>query len=149
MSRSAFVALMVGLPLVAALAVAEIKVDVAELGDTEGMEIEGNVTNVLGNKFVMEDSTGSIIVDTGPNWNHSLDLETGVAVSVVGEIGRDGEFDAFRIAYADGRVQKFREPGGPAPWAGPPPWVEPEGLSKRRGDNGPPHWGDDRKERTR
>lgn len=84
----------------------------------DGTTIQGRVTDVFGNKFVLEDQSGRTLVETGPEWNNGIDVRRGEQVKVVGEPGRGG-FDAFRITREDGREITIRSPGGPHLRAGP------------------------------
>ncbi|MBP0012528.1 MAG: DNA-binding protein [Roseofilum sp. SBFL] len=55
------------------------------------------------NEFILQDSTGTIVVDAGPRWSQDLNLNIGDTIAVTGEFD-DGEFDAFSLTYADGTV---------------------------------------------
>jgi hypothetical protein len=92
---------------------------IGALGQDGLIEIEGAVTEVLGNRFVLRDDTGAILVTNGPSWHHSLDIRPGETLRVAGE-PEDGEFDAFRIYRADGEMIEIRPVDGPPPWAGGP-----------------------------
>jgi len=131
--------------LVAALAfvgfgaVASAQVPIARV-DADGMRIAGTVAGVYGSYFVLEDDSGSILVETGPNRLDGVGLEQGDRVEVVGEPD-EGSFDAFVIVREGGERVEIRSPDGPPPWAGPPAWAR-EAMAERRGD-GPPRWADD------
>ncbi|PPS42725.1 DNA-binding protein [Chroococcidiopsis sp. TS-821] len=85
-----------------------------------GITISGRVTSVVGNDFILEDDSGQIVVDAGPRWWQEIDVSPGEQVTVNGELGRGGEFDAFSITRADGTVIQIRPAQGPPPWAGGP-----------------------------
>ncbi|OKH24636.1 DNA-binding protein [Chroogloeocystis siderophila] len=83
-----------------------------------GTTISGRVTSVVGNDFILEDESGQIIVDAGPRWWQQINISPGEQVTVNGELGRGGEFDAFSITRANGTVIQIRPAQGPPPWAG-------------------------------
>ncbi|PIG90671.1 DNA-binding protein [Gloeocapsopsis sp. IPPAS B-1203] len=85
-----------------------------------GTTISGRVGNIVGNDFILEDDSGQIIVDAGPRWWQQINLSPGEEVTVNGELGRGGEFDAFSITRANGTVIQIRPAQGPPPWAGGP-----------------------------
>ncbi len=87
---------------------------------SEGITVSGEITSVVGNDFVLNDSTGEIIVDAGPRWWQEINLAPGEEVTVTGELGRGGELDAYSITRGDGSTIEIRSPGGPPPWAGGP-----------------------------
>jgi hypothetical protein len=82
--------------------------------------VSGKVIRAVGNDFILEDSTGQIIVDAGPRWWQEINLQPGEQIKVTGELGRSGELDAFAIVRADGSVINIRSAEGPPPWAGGP-----------------------------
>lgn len=69
-----------------------------------GTTISGRVTSIVGNNFILEDHSGQIIVDAGLRWLRQINLSPGEQITVNGELGRGGEFDAFAIARANGFV---------------------------------------------
>lgn len=97
------------------VALAETRIE--DLKNRQGITISGEIKSVVGNNFILNDSTGEIIVDAGPRWWHQLDLTPGESVTVVGEID-EGEFDAFSITRENGAVINIRPPQGPPPWSG-------------------------------
>jgi uncharacterized protein YdeI (BOF family) len=107
----------ISIPLVSITTLANTQI--GDLENREGMTISGEIENVVGNNFVLNDGTGEVVVDAGPVWWQQLDLTTGESVSVVGEMD-NGEFDAFSITRENGEVIDIREPQGPPPWAGGP-----------------------------
>jgi uncharacterized protein YdeI (BOF family) len=90
---------------------------IADLSGGGGTEIAGTVTHVFGNRFVVEDATGSVLVETGPHWFHDIAMTVGEDVRVVGEPER-GSLDAFRIVRTGGEAIEIRPADGPPPWAG-------------------------------
>lgn len=130
------------LAVLTAGAIGTVAADV-QIGDLspEGTRITGTVTDVFGNKFVLEDETGRVLVEAGPWFHHRLDIAQGEQLAVLGEM-KQGGFDAFSIVRADGQVVEIQAPLGPPPWAGPPPWVQVRvGPPDRDGPRaGPPAW---------
>lgn len=101
--------------------IARAQVSIEELQRSgAGVTVSGEVVSVVGNDFVLDDGTGQIIVDAGPNWWHQIDVSQGEEVTVTGELGRGGELDAYSITRSDGSIIEIRSPGGPPPWAGGP-----------------------------
>ncbi|MBE9167212.1 NirD/YgiW/YdeI family stress tolerance protein [Pleurocapsales cyanobacterium LEGE 06147] len=101
--------------------IARAQVSIEELQRSgAGVTISGEVVSVVGNDFVLDDGTGQIIVDAGPNWWHQIDVSQGEEVTVTGELGRGGELDAYSITRSDGSTIEIRSPGGPPPWVGGP-----------------------------
>lgn len=111
--------LFAALAMVSVPAIAAAQVDIGSIGNQDGLTIEGTVADVFGNKFVLEDETGRVLVETGPSWFHNIAVTQGERLTVVGEPDGDG-FDAFRITRQDGTEIVVRDPNGPAPWAGGP-----------------------------
>ncbi len=101
-------------------ALAQSQTQIRELQRTNSNVISGRIESVVGNNFTLNDGSGQIIVDAGPRWWQQHNLAVGEQVSVRGELGRSGEFDAFSITRANGSVIEIRSPEGPPPWAGEP-----------------------------
>ncbi|BBK35587.1 hypothetical protein STAQ_06650 [Allostella sp. ATCC 35155] len=117
------------------LAVAGAAVAQTPIGDVlspEGIRIAGTVTDVFGNKFVLEDTSGKVLVESGPEWHRRLDIQPGEKLTVTGRPD-GGSFEAFAITRADGSRIEIRPAGGPPPWAGPRDGRGP------RDDRGPRH----------
>jgi uncharacterized protein YdeI (BOF family) len=90
---------------------------IKDIQKLEGITISGEVTNVVGNDFILDDGTGQVIVDAGPRWWKEINLTPGERVTVTGEMD-EGEFDAFSIQRQDGSIIQIRSPDGPPPWSG-------------------------------
>lgn len=82
-----------------------------------GVTIEGTVTDVFGNRFVLQDASGRTLVHGGPERHMRLDIRPGERLTVIGRPERGG-FDAFTIRRENGREIVIRGDGGPPPWAG-------------------------------
>jgi hypothetical protein len=68
---------------------------------------------------VLQDTSGRVLVESGPAWFHQIDVRRGETVAVTGRPDGDS-FDAFIIRHADGEEQVIRPAYGPPPWAGGP-----------------------------
>jgi uncharacterized protein YdeI (BOF family) len=88
--------------------------------------LTGKITQIIeGNEFILDDSTGTILVDGGPPWFHKVDLSTGQAVTITGEVdlGKPGsdstktEIDLFSFE-SEGQTTTIRESTGRPAWAG-------------------------------
>ncbi|MCX7594588.1 MAG: DNA-binding protein [Fischerella sp.] len=93
---------------------------------SNGIAVSGRVTNIVGNNFILDDGTGQLIVDAGPRWWREINLQPGEQITVRGELGKGGEFDAFSITRADNSVIEIRPAEGPPPWAGGSPRSKPK-----------------------
>ncbi len=110
---------------------------IGSLPQRGGMTIEGTVSDVFGNRFVLQDDSGRVLVETGPDRNRRLDIKPGEKLRVVGR-SDDGGFDAFTIRRADGSEIVLRSPDDKRPRAeGPGPRGEGPGP-KREARRGPP-----------
>lgn len=91
--------------------------NIADISREAGAKISGSASHVFGNTFVLDDGTGSVLVDTGPPWFKKRQFEVGEKLTVIGEMDGD-EFEAWRIERGNGSSEIIREPQGPPPWAG-------------------------------
>jgi hypothetical protein len=103
--------------------------------------VRGKVTDIFGNKFIVEDGSGRALVDLGPR-GEDIDVVTkGETVTVQGVFDR-GVVRPQVVSHADGRNEAFGPPGPPPPPpqrradAPPPPPGEPRGQP--RADAPPP-----------
>lgn len=90
---------------------------IGELGPASTITIEGRVTDVFGNKFVLEDASGRVLVETGPSWWRTTEVSVGDELTIIGLPVQNRTFDAFTIRHDDGREVTIREPNMPPPWA--------------------------------
>jgi hypothetical protein len=109
---------------------------IGTLRSTQGISIEGTVASVFGNKFVLEDASGQVLVETVPGWFQQLEFTPGERLTVIGEMDYD-EFEAFRIIRANGETLELRNVQGPPPWAGP-------NRDIARGEGRGPPWSNER-----
>jgi hypothetical protein len=91
---------------------------IGDLSPSGAVTIKGKVTDVFGNKFVVEDGSGRVLVETGPHWHHQIDVRKGEEVTVTGRPEAGGSFDAFTLKQGDRAAIEIRRPDGPPPWAG-------------------------------
>jgi hypothetical protein len=91
--------------------------------------VKGNVAEVFGNKFILQDTNGRALVDTGPRGEGAPVVDKGEAVTVQGRFDR-GSIHAQVLVRANGTTQAF---GPPAPKHGPH-----EGPGGPRADRAPP-----------
>jgi hypothetical protein len=85
-------------------------VPIDQLTTNQGLSIEGEVRDVFGNRFVLEDPTGRVLVETGPSRGREYDLREGERLTVFGEPDSDGGFEAFRIVREDGSEIELPRP---------------------------------------
>lgn len=102
---------------VSAAALAYAQTPIGQLNTVQGITISGTVSDIFGNKFVIEDASGKILVESGPEWFRKIEVTRGEKVSVIGRHD-GGSFEAFTIVRADGTRIEVRPPRGPAPWSG-------------------------------
>ena len=83
----------------------------------ETLQIQGQILNIFDDELILNSGLRSILVDIGPSWYSSINLELGEQVTVIGEAD-DEDFDAFSIIRSNGEIISIRDPQGPPPWAG-------------------------------
>jgi uncharacterized protein YdeI (BOF family) len=115
--KSAILVALVSAVRVLEASVTKAQVSIRDLQKNQGISISGEIRNVVGNEFILDDGSGQIIVDAGPRWYHKLNFTSGERVTVMGEYD-DEDFDAYMITRDDGEVIQLRQAGGPPPWAG-------------------------------
>jgi hypothetical protein len=81
-----------------------------------GVTIQGTVTDVFGNRFVLQDQSGRMLVDGGPARHQRLDIRAGERVTVTGRLEENG-FRAESLRREDGREIAIARPAGPPPRA--------------------------------
>jgi uncharacterized protein YdeI (BOF family) len=88
--------------------------------------LTGVITQIIeGNEFTLDDGSGTILVDGGPAWFHTLNLSTGQTVTITGEVdlGKPAsdstktEIGLFSFT-SDGHTTTVRESTGRPAWAG-------------------------------
>ena len=96
--------------------------------DESQVAVKGNVAEIFGNKFVMQDDSGRALVDLGPLGENANAVAKGEAITVQGRFDR-GVIHAQVLVHADGRSEAFGPPRPPRPDGGP---------AGRRAERGPP-----------
>lgn len=102
---------------------------IARMAERSPVAIKGDVADIFGNKFIVQDSSGRALVDTGPRGEDRVVVAKGETVTVQGRLDR-GVVHADVLAHADGRNEAFGPPDhGPR---------GPKGGPDARADRGPP-----------
>lgn len=107
-----------------------------KMTDASAVAIKGEVAEIFGNKFVMQDPTGRALVDTGPRGEDRALVTKGETITVQGRFDR-GIIRAEIVAHADGRNDAFGPPHGPKGPKGPKGGPRDDGPGARA-DRGPP-----------
>jgi hypothetical protein len=106
-----------------------------KMAERSPVAIRGDVAEVFGNQFVVQDGSGRALVDTGPRGEGRMVVAKGETVTVQGRFDR-GVLHADVLAHADGRNEAFGPPDhGPKGPNGP---RGPEDGPGARADRGPP-----------
>jgi hypothetical protein len=105
------------------------------MAERSPVAIKGDVAEIFGNKFVVQDGSGRALVDTGPRGEDRMLVAKGETVTVQGRFDR-GVVHADVLARADGRNEAFGPPDrGPR---GPNRPKGPKDGPGARADHGPP-----------
>lgn len=99
-----------------------------KMAERSPVAIKGDVAEIYGNKFVVQDGSGRALVDTGPRGEGRLSVAKGETVTVQGRFDR-GVVHADLLAHANGHNEAF------GPDRGPP---GPKERHLARADQGPP-----------
>lgn len=97
-------------------AIAYAQTPIGQLNTAQGVTVSGTVADIFGNKFVIEDASGRMLVENGPEWFRKIEVTRGEKITVIGRPD-GGTFEAFTIVRADGTRIEVRPARGPAPWA--------------------------------
>ena len=89
-------------------------VAIGKLQASDVVAVKGNVAEIYGNKFILQDDSGRMLVDLGPRGNDANAVTKGEQVSVQGRFDR-GFIAAQVVSHADGRNQAFGPPAPPPP----------------------------------
>ena len=79
------------------------------------MTIAGNITDSFGNRFVLQDNSGQVLVDTGPYRFARLTFTVGESLT---SFVHGMDVEACEIVRPDGSKGVMRAARGPPPWAG-------------------------------
>jgi uncharacterized protein YdeI (BOF family) len=108
-----------------------------KMAERSPVAIKGDVAEIFGNKFVLQDGSGRTLVDTGPRGEDRAIVAKGETVTVQGRFDR-GVVRADVLAHADGRKAfgpPDHGPKGPKELKGP---KGPKDGPGARADRGPP-----------
>ncbi len=89
-------------------------VAVSALAPSDAVAARGEVAEIFGNKFVLQDASGRALVETGPAGEGGTLVKTGESVTVQGRFEK-GFLHARQITRADGTVVAVGPAGGPPP----------------------------------
>ena len=91
---------------------------IAQLKSDAPVAIKGQVAEVFGNKFIVQDDSGRALIDTGPRGDGGKLVTKGEAITVQGRFDR-GFIHAQVMTRADGTTEAFGPPHGPGDRPGP------------------------------
>lgn len=106
-----------------------------QMSETSVVAIKGEVADIFGNKFVLQDASGRALIDTGPRGEGRAVAAKGETLTVQGRFER-GIVRAEVIVHADGRNEAFGPPKGPK--GGPDGPKGPKGPKGKEGPKGGP-----------
>jgi uncharacterized protein YdeI (BOF family) len=87
-------------------------VAIGKLQAADVVAVKGSVAEIYGNKFILQDDSGRMLVDLGPRGDDASAVTKGEQVSVQGRFDR-GFIAAQVVSHADGRNQAFGPPARP------------------------------------
>ena len=87
---------------------------IGQLREGNPAAVKGNVAEIFGNKFILDDGSGRALVDLGPRGEDATAVTKGEAVTVQGMFDR-GVVHARIVSHADGRNESFGPPPPPPP----------------------------------
>ena len=91
---------------------------ITSMHDWSEVAVKGQVAEVFGNKFVVQDDSGRALVDTGPSGEGRNLVAKSETVVVQGRF-EHGSIHAQAISHPDGRNDFVGPPGPPPPPGGP------------------------------
>jgi hypothetical protein len=91
---------------------------IAQLKDSGPLAVKGQVAEIFGNKFIIQDDSGRTLVDTGPRGEGGTPMVKGETVTVQGHFD-NGFIHANVMTRADGTSQGFGPSKHPHPEHGP------------------------------
>lgn len=89
-------------------------VPVAQLAPSAAVSIKGQVAEIFGNKFVIQDDSGRALVELGRRGEGGHLVAGGESVTVQGRF-ENGFLHASALVHADGKVDVLGPAGGPPP----------------------------------
>lgn len=99
---------------------------ITAMRDWSPVAVKGQVAEIFGNKFIIQDQTGRALVETGPAGDRGQLVAKSETITVQGRFER-GFIHAQAISHGDGRNDLVGPPGPPpgGPPAGPLGWRGP------------------------
>ena len=91
-------------------------VPIARLQAGGPVAVKGSVAEIYGNKFILQDDTGRMLVDLGPRGEAGDAVTKGEQLMVQGGFDR-GFIAAQVVSHSDGRNEAFGPPRPPGPRA--------------------------------
>ena len=85
---------------------------IGSLRDSGAIAAKGDVAEIFGNKFILQDQTGRTLIDTGPDGGTAATVTKGEAVQVQGRFD-DGSLHARMLTHPDGKQVILGPVGGP------------------------------------
>ena len=82
---------------------------IAQMADSRAVAVKGQVAEVFGNKFIIQDDSGRTLVDTGPRGEGGSLVAKGEAITVQGRF-ENGFIHANVMTRADGSSEAFGPP---------------------------------------
>jgi hypothetical protein len=82
---------------------------IGQMADPSAVAIKGQVAEVFGNKFIIQDDSGRTLVDTGPRGEGGKLVVKGEAITVQGRF-ENGFIHADVMTRADGTSEAFGPP---------------------------------------
>jgi hypothetical protein len=102
---------------------------ITAMHDWSAVAVKGQVAEVFGNKFILQDDSGRALVETGPEGEGAKLVAPSETITVQGRFER-GFIHAVAISHADGR-NDIVGPPGPPPHRGLLSWRGAEGMVSR------------------
>lgn len=93
-------------------------VAISSMPDWGLVTVKGKVVEVFGNKFVVEDTSGRALIETGPSGEDGKLVVMGETVSVQGRF-ENGFIHATYLTREDGKTETLGPAGGPPHGKGP------------------------------
>jgi uncharacterized protein YdeI (BOF family) len=89
-------------------------VAIGKLQAADVVAVKGSVAEIYGNKIILQDDSGRMLVELGPQGEDGNVVTRGEQVAVQGRFDR-GFISAEVVSHADGRNQAFGPPRPPRP----------------------------------
>jgi uncharacterized protein YdeI (BOF family) len=91
---------------------------IALMTDSAVVAVKGQIAEIFGNKFIIQDDSGRTLVDTGPRGESGKPVAKGETITVQGRFD-NGFIHADVVTRADGTSEAFGPPTRPRPEHGP------------------------------